>query len=252
MNFRLVTLLIVAPVACASAADQISAMAACQALSKTQQRSLARLSAKGGKPSPELWTVVVHDPKAPKGVRECTVSSGTIISSRTKSELVGKISKTDVIGLEGLRVDSDQVAELAAGYAEANQVVPSAFDYDLQKNGEDAAPLWTVTAFDESGARLGALIVAANTGALISHEGFAQAPEERDLTADVASTTPPEEPDAETPETEDAAAKSATTKKRTPSTSSSSKSSGRSRPSTFRRVGGRLQKFFTGKNTIGR
>lgn len=262
----LASVLIVAPVLCASAADQISALAASQALSKTQQRSIARLSARAGKPSPESWTIAVYDSKAPKGVRELTVASGTIVSSKTKSDLALKLVKTDVVGVDGLRVDSDQVAELTAGYASANQLVPAAFDYDLRKEGEDAAPLWTVIAYDEAGTRLGTIVVAANSGAVISHEGFDQAPEEKDLTAEVASAetaapaeeaAPADEP-AETEKPEKAAAtKTSSPKKKTASSSSRSSDSSaesgvRRVPRTFRRVGGHLQKFFTGKNTIGR
>jgi len=258
MISRLLTVLILAPVLCTSAADQISALAASQALSKSQQRSIARLSARAGKPSPETWTIVVHDSKAAKGVRELTVSSSTIISSRTKSAIALKVSKTDVIGLEGLRIDSDQVAELTAGYASANQLVPAAFDYDLRKEGEDAAPLWTVVAYDESGTRLGTIVVAANSGAIISHEGFVQAPEQRDLTGEVATIEPTgdeatePEKSAETDVSQQSAGKTAAPKKRTASSSSSSGSSDRRVPRTFRRVGGHLQKFFTGRNTIGR
>jgi hypothetical protein len=258
MISRILTVLIVAPAICASAADQISALAASQALTKYQQHAIARLSARAGKPSPEMWTIVVYDSKAPKGLRELTVSSSTIVSSRTKSDIALKLTKADVIGLEGLRIDSDQVAELTASYASANQLAPAAFDYDLRKEGEDAAPLWTVNAFDQTGNRLGTVVVAANSGAIVSHEGFTQAPEQRDLTAEVASPGVAAEEvteidESEAPEAaEKAPAKASSSKKKTASTSRSSRSSERRRPSTFRRVGGHLQKFFTGKNTIGR
>ena len=259
MISRTLTFLLIVFAVGANAAEQISALAASQALSKTQQRSIARLSARSGKPSPEAWTIVVHDAKAPKGIRELTVSSGTVTASRTKSELALKLEKTDVIGLDGIRIDSDQVAELTAGYASANQMVPAAFDYDLRKEGEDAAPLWTVAALDQAGTQLGTIVVAANTGAVISHEGFAQAPEQRDLTNEVATnevatveptaeqTSEVEEP-AESDAPEKPVAKSQSTRKKT----ASSGSSRRKKPSVFRRVGGHLQKFFTGKNTIGR
>jgi hypothetical protein len=259
MIFRLLACLIIVPAICASAADQISALAASQALSKTQQRSIARLSAKAGKPSPEAWTIAVYDSKAPKGIRELTVSSGTIIASRTKSDIALKLTKSDVIGYEGLRIDSDQVAELTASYASANQLVPAVFDYDLRKEGEDAAPLWTVVAYDESGARLGTIVVATNSGAVISHEGFVQAPEEKDLTAEVATADPTAEeatePEKSTePDTSEkhTAKASGSKKKAASSSSSSSESPERRIPRTFRRVGGHLQKFFTGRNTIGR
>jgi hypothetical protein len=258
MFSRLLPFLIIAFAVCGSAADQISALAASQALSKTQQQSIARLSARAGKPSPESWTIVIYDPKTPKGVREFTISSGTIISSKTKSNLALKLVKADVIGHDGLRIDSDQVAELTASYASVNRLAPAAFDYDLRKEGSDAAPLWTVVAYDEAGARLGTIVVAANSGAIISHEGFPQTPEQRDLTSEVASIEPAKEEATEpeaAPSSNSSAkptAKTSNPKKETASTSSSSEASERHRPGTFRRVGGHLQKFFTGKNTIGR
>jgi hypothetical protein len=258
MFFRLLTFLIVASAVCASAADQISALAATQALSKTQQQSIARLSARAGKPSPESWTIVIYDSKTPKGVREFAVSSGAIISSKTKSNLALKLVKSDVIGLDGLRIDSDQVAELTASYASVNRLVPAAFDYDLRKEGSDAAPLWTVVAYDGAGTRLGTIVVAANSGAIISHEGFSQTPEQPDLTSEVASIEPAKEkatepePPSDSNSSGKAAAKTSNPKKEATSSSSSSESTERHRPGTFRRVGGHLQKFFTGKNTIGR
>jgi hypothetical protein len=251
MNLRLVPLFAMVAVLPLQAADQMSAMTACKALPKTQQGAIARLTAHAGKPSPETWTIVVHDPKAPKGLRECTVSSATVVSSRTTSDVVAKLTRADVVGVNNLKVDSDQAAELVAAYAAANQLQPAAFDYELHKQGQDAAPLWTVTAFDEAGAKLGTLVLAANTGKVVSHEGFQQAPETSDLTADVASdATAPAKEDANStdPEKGKSADSSETPKKRT----SGSDSGGPNVPRTFRRIGGHLEKFFTGKDTISR
>jgi hypothetical protein len=239
MRYSIVALL--AFVTAVRAADEVSALDAVRALPKTQHKLLVRLSAHGGKPVPEVWTVVTHDAKAAKGLRESTVASGTVTATRATSELIDKVTAGDVIGLDKVKVDSDALAELAASYADVNSLKPASFDFDLRREGEDAAPLWTITALDESGAELGSLVVAAGTGALVAQTSFKAAPEPADLTGEVEEATA----SASVPVT-----KTASTSKRSGSTSSSSS---RERPSNaFRKVGGKLQKFFTGRDTISR
>jgi hypothetical protein len=69
------------------AAEPVTALQACKALPKAQQKSIARISGKGGKPLPEIWTIVVHEPKAQNGLREYTVTAGTVVASRGVSDL---------------------------------------------------------------------------------------------------------------------------------------------------------------------
>jgi len=220
------------------AAEPVSALDAVRALPKTQHKLLVRLAAHGGKPVPEMWTIVTHDAKAAKGIRESTVTSGTVVATRATSDLIDKVTSGDVIGLDKVKVDSDALAELISSYADANALTPASFDFDLRREGEDAAPLWTITALDDTGAELGSLVVAATTGAVVAQTSFKTAPTPADLTADVAAIPAGE-------------AKTASISKKGNSTSSSpSREHGASRP--FRAVGGKLQKFFTGRDTISR
>lgn len=253
MITRFLPALLILSAAAAPAAEQVSAMTACKALPKALHRSIARLGAKGGKPSPEIWTIVTRDGKAANGLREYTVTAGTVVATRGSSDLAEKITSSDVIGLNGFKVDSDQLAELAAGYAAANNVAPASFDYDLRKEGEDAAPLWTITAYNDAGTKLGSVVLAAHTGSVISHEGFALTPDHPNLTSDVeeAQTANAGKASADKEEASagDGEEKPAPKKKRMADSDSEPE---KKRPGTFRRVGGHLQKFFTGKNTIGR
>ena len=226
------------------AAEPVGALQACKALPKTQQKSVARIAGRGGKPLPEVWTIVVHEPKAANGLREYTITAGTVISTRDTSDLAERITAGNVLGLSAIKFDATQVAELAAAYADANKMALATVNYDLRKEGEDAAPLWRITALDEGGAILGEIVVTANTGALISQSGFPQAPEQKDLTA-VAAAEPSEQAPEEKPE-------KATKHTSTKSSGSESSSNSGKKPGTFHRIGGHLQKFFTGKNTIGK
>ena len=222
------SLLLIALTTTAFAAEPSSGLKAAKAIPKTLAKSFAGLSARGGAPVPEKWLVLVHDAKAAGGVREFTVTSGVVVSTKEGSEFVSTLSAENRIDSAKVRVDSDLAADLVGAYAVTNNSVPAAFDFDLRQAGEGAAPLWTVAALDASGAKLGSVVIAATTGAVVSHDGFANAPTPADLTADLG----PQQ----------------TSKPKTTSSSSEDKK----RPGTFHRVGGHLQKFFTGKNTIGK
>jgi hypothetical protein len=50
-------------------------------------------------------------------------------------------------------------------------------NYELKKDGRDAAPEWTVSCMDEKGNKVGELVLTAGKGTVVSHEGFAQDPE---------------------------------------------------------------------------
>jgi hypothetical protein len=228
---------LLALVLAARAAEPVSALDAVRALPKNHHKLLVRLAAHGGKPVPEVWTIVTHDSKSAKGIRESTVTSGTVVATRATSDLIDKVTAGDVIGLDKVKVDSDALAELISSYADENSLRPASFDFDLRREGEDAAPIWTITALDDAGAELGSLVVAATTGAVVAHTSFKAVPTPADLTAEVATPAGVE-------------TKTASTTKKGSSSSSSSRERRASSP--FRHVGGKLQKFFTGKDTISR
>jgi hypothetical protein len=226
----------------AQAAEPLTAVEACKALPKAQHKAIARIAGRGGKPLPDSWIIVVHDPIAQNGLKEYTVTAGTVVATRGISDLAQRLTPGDVIGLDGIKFDATQVAELAASYADANQLTPAWLNYELKKEGEEAAPLWKITAVDSAGMSIGDLVVTANTGALITQNGFAKVPALKDLAA-VAEAEPADEDPEEKPQ------KGST---RSSTKGSNSSTSSKKRPDTFHRIGGHLQKFFTGKNTIGR
>jgi hypothetical protein len=211
----------------AAQAEPTSARQAAAAVPKLQQKFIARLSGKDGQPVPAVWTILAYDAKAERGLREYTVAAGTVVASRGISDLAEKLTAAETIGLSALQLDSPQLADLAFAYGDVNGLAIATLGYDLRKDGEDAAPLWRVTAHDAKGAALGELVIAAHTGVVISHEGFRLAPMPPDLQGAIASAPPK-------PTTRRAAAE------------------GKEKPGVHRRIGGKLQKFFTGKDTISK
>jgi hypothetical protein len=221
------------------AVEPITALNAVKLLPKSQARNLARIEAYEGTPAPDRWHLLVHDPESESGVREFVVAGGEIVASRSVSQFAQKLSAEDVIGDDIVKLDSDRLAEIAEDYARANEITPAAMNYQLKKEGAEAAPLWKVTCLDSDGKAVGTLVVTAGKGMVISHPGFAMAPpsqSDADFMAE-AFPTPAEEIEFE---------EAAPMERRKP------RRRAKEPAGLFRRIGGSMQKFFTGKDTISR
>jgi hypothetical protein len=231
-----------------SAADPTTALGALELLPKAQAKKLARIEAHEGTPTPERWHFLVYDKESETGLREFVVAGGEIVASRILSQFAESLTVNDVVGVDGLQFDSDRAAQLVQDYALANNVTPSSINYQLKKDGADAAPVWRVTCLDEAGKELGSLLLSAGKGNVISHDGFAgptlAEKKEGDVPAssELASNTPAadEECAPVLPEEVDAKSKRSPSEKRP-----------RESPGFLHRVGGKFQKLFTGRDTIG-
>lgn len=154
-----------------------SALEAIKELPKDQAGRIARIEARGGTPQPDRWYILTHDPKADNGVHEFVVSDGEIVASRSVSQFAESLKDEDVLGDAPLKIDSNKVAKLAQSYAEANGAVVTSMNYELKKDGPDAAPAWTVSCLDDKGNKVGVIVVTAGKGNVVSHEGFSLEPE---------------------------------------------------------------------------
>jgi len=227
--------------AAACATETSTALNALKLLPKEQAKNLAVIEARDGTPMPERWHLLVHDKESETGLREYVIAGGEIVASRIISQFAQSLTAQDVIGLEALKCDSDQVARIAQDYAMANNVTAVAMNYKLKKEGPDAAPLWHVTCFDGSGNELGHIVLSAEKGNVVSRDGFrgTSITQNRDQIAPQSISSPA---DDVAPAGDDAEQKP----KQVVHRHSSKEPTG-----FFRRVGGKFQKFFTGKNTIG-
>lgn len=161
----------------AGAAFAETALDAVKELPKEQAGRIARIEARDGTPGPERWYILTQDPAAENGVHEFVVSNGEIVASRSVSQFAESLTADDMLGAEPVKIDSDKVAKVAKAYAEANGAVVASMNYELKKDGTDAAPTWTISCMDEKGNKVGAVIVTAGKGNVVSHEGFTLEPE---------------------------------------------------------------------------
>ncbi len=179
-----------------------TALGAIKLLPKGCAPRVALVEAREGKPIPERWHILVHDPKEENGLHEYVVAGGEIVASRSLSQFAESISKDDVFG-ESVKVDSDRAAKLAQKYAEANGKSPTEMNFELRKGGDAAAPTWNVTCLDAAGNDLGHLVLTATKGTVVSHEGFDAEPPSSDKIDKAEKTDKsdkPEKPKAEKPE----------------------------------------------------
>ncbi len=217
-----------------AATEPTTAMEAIKLLPKSEAKKIARIEAREGTPAPERWYVIAFDEKSESGVREYAVAGGEIVATRAVSQFAEALKPADVIGGDAVRIDSDRAARLAQQYALANNATVASLNYELKRDGEGAAPLWTVTCLDEAGKELGRVVVTAGKGNVVSHEGFAVepgAPVVKEKVKTQASATVGAEPAGETLERETAVRRS----------------DDGERKGFFGRVGNTLKKAFTGK-----
>jgi hypothetical protein len=154
-----------------------TALDAVKELPKDQAARIARIEGRDGSPEPERWYILTQDPAADNGVHEFVVSKGEVVASRSLSQFAESLKAEDMLGEAPVKIDSDRAAKLAHEYAETNGAVVATLNYELKKDGTDAAPAWTISCMDEKGTKVGEVVLTAGKGNVVSHEGFAMEPE---------------------------------------------------------------------------
>jgi len=170
-----------------------TALDAIKQLPKDQAARIARIEARDGTPAPDRWYIITQDPKADNGVHEFVVSDGAIVASRSVSQFAESLTPEDMLGDEPVKIDSDKAAKVAQDYAEANGNAVTSMNYELKKDGTDGAPVWTISCMDDKGTKVGSVVVAAEKGDVVSHDGFALEPVAEATQADTPAKE--EEPD---------------------------------------------------------
>jgi hypothetical protein len=150
----------------------LSALAAVKLLPKGASGKIAIIAAQEGKPIPERWYILVHDPKEENGLHEYVVANGEVVASRSISQFAEELKHDDVIGSEAIKIDSDRAAKIVQHYAVANELPVYTYNYELKKGGKDAAPIWHVTCLSPRGEQIGQIVLTATKGTVLSHDGF--------------------------------------------------------------------------------
>jgi hypothetical protein len=133
--------------------------------------------------------VIVFDPTSDSGLREYVIAGGQRVASRPVSQFVEKLTASDVVGPEAIKIDSDRVMKTALQYGVANNKTIALLHFDLRKSPTDGTPIWTVMCADLNGAEMGRLVISAARGDVLSHPGFLVVPPLESV-AERATSTP--------------------------------------------------------------
>ena len=153
----------------------MTAAKALRRLPKAESERLVRIVAIGATPVPESWHILSYDPESEAGIKERIVANGVISDGVEASEYASYLTEDDVIERRKVKIDTDRLFRTANRYALANEMMVSSMNYTLEKN-EDGDAVWQVDCIDESDAVAGSLAIAADTGEVLSQEGFAIEP----------------------------------------------------------------------------
>ena len=149
-----------------------SALDAVKVLPADEEARVVQIEGREGTPEPERWYILTQDPMADNGVHETVVSKGVIVASRGLSQFADTLKPEQIVGADTVKIDSKTAATLAHGYAEKNGATVVSMNYEMKRDPGTGAPEWTVSCLDGKGNALGTLVVMADTGSVVSHDGF--------------------------------------------------------------------------------
>ena len=151
---------------------RLTALTALKLLPAGVAARVARIEGRDGDPAPERWHILVHDPRAPRGLREYVVADGAVVADREISQFAEVLSAADIIGASAIKIDSDRAAQELQQAASKTSVRLRGINYALQKDSEEQTPVWRITGVDDEGEPLARMVLSAASGEVVSREGF--------------------------------------------------------------------------------
>lgn len=137
---------------------------------------VVKLSADNASPNPVQWYVLARNNERSERLFSLTVVDGQIVAEQPSLDLRQLLGRSSFIDVERIRIDSPQAYQIAEQYAQANNRRLGSVSFVLQREGRDAAPVWSVWCYDTRGRYFGMLQILATTGTVIDREGLPNRP----------------------------------------------------------------------------
>jgi hypothetical protein len=119
-----------------------------------------------GAPDPQVWKIVLDEPRARGGVREIEVQKGKIIGERTPTSR----NLGNPMNFNQLNLDSEGAFTVANQEAQKANVPFDRVDYTLKSGTNGGAPVWELELFDGKNGRVGMLTIAADSGTVLNRQ----------------------------------------------------------------------------------
>jgi hypothetical protein len=129
--------------------------------------TIVELRGERADPMPAEWRILLADPSARGGVREVSVANGAITSERTPLKGFQNVAEMAAIQISEVSMDASGVFQSAQAHANEARVAFHCLDYTLRTDADTSKPVWTVRLYDELGATVGTLGIAADGGAIV-------------------------------------------------------------------------------------
>ena len=119
---------------------------------------------RNGSPQPAVWKITLGDPGSRGGIREVEVQRGQIISERSP---VARGPIGEKMDFSRLNLDSEGVFTIVEQETKKNGQTFDRLDYTLRSGSGGGAPVWTVEIFDGRRGKVGNMLIAADSGAVL-------------------------------------------------------------------------------------
>ena len=129
--------------------------------------TIVELKGERADPMPAEWQILLADPSARAGVREVSVANGAITSERTPLKGFQNVSEMPGIEIADVSVDSSSLFQSVQQHANDARVAFHWLDYTLRIAAATSGAVWTIRLYDEMGAIVGTMGVAAQGGAIV-------------------------------------------------------------------------------------
>ncbi len=196
-----------------------------------------------GIPQPEVWKILLDDPAARAGVRELQVAGQRVKSERTPTRAAGANAAMD---FSQLNLDSEGAFSIANEEAVKAKLGFDSIDYVLRAGDRRTPPRWELQLLDPRGRSVGTLVIAADTGAIVRKDFARRSVERRDEEVVRDDREFIREETRDRGERDDRGSGGGLLGK----ADRFGNRVERHMEDHFRHVGGKLQKFFTGRNTV--
>ncbi|MDR3403968.1 MAG: hypothetical protein P4L99_15840 [Chthoniobacter sp.] len=157
--------LVLFPLATLQAAD--TAYSALRVIGKRDGQEVlnhvVELRGRSGTPQPEVWKIVIDDPRARGGVREVEVQRGKIVGERTPTSH----GVSTPMNFNQLNLDSEGAFTIANQEAEKSSVPFDHVDYVLKAGTGGGVPVWQMDLLDGKSGHVGSIDIAADSGTVL-------------------------------------------------------------------------------------
>jgi len=137
---------------------------------------VVEVQGRAGTPQPSSWKIILDDPNARGGVREVEIENSQIIAEHTPLRLYGGVGNGAVMDFQKLSLDSEGAFKIANMEAKSAQFGFDSIDYTLRVAGNSNVPVWALQFLDENQKSIGSIVIAADTGAVLSRTFGKNAP----------------------------------------------------------------------------